>query len=626
MAKKSTATNAAAQKTAHLQPEPVEAVEQYAASQFPIVGIGASAGGLEAFTDFLRALPDEPGMAFVFIQHQEPKHVSMLTQILARATKMAVTSIEGDVEVERNHLYVAPSGAHVKIADGHLQLLPGGRSTTMPIDAFFRSLAEDQGTRAVGVVLSGVASDGSVGVRAIKAEGGITFAQDDSAKFDGMPRSAVVSGAVDFILSPRQMAEELVRIARHSYITGTKRSAEHLPQAELKRVFSLLQASHDLDFTHYKPTTVERRIRRRMAVNKVDNLGDYLSILTGSPAEIDALYSDILIRVTGFFRDPEVFEALQRDIFPALMENRDGATALRIWVPGCATGEEVYSIAITALELSGTHGYGCPIQIFGTDVSDAAIDAARAGIYPDSIIADISQERLQHYFTRTESGIRVSKAVRDCCIFARQNLTKDPPFSKLDLVSCRNVMIYLGPPLQRKVMSIFHYALRPNGYLLLGSSETIGNYSDLFAVADRKHKIYRKKAGATPLTVDFEPASAAPRERPRRAPADEDASAAPANVFREADRVALARYVPAGVLINEKLDIIQFRGRTSPFLEPAPGTASFNLLKMAREGLLGELRAALLAARKSDSTVRRENVRIKRESGDALVNLEILPI
>ncbi|MBV9493985.1 MAG: PAS domain-containing protein, partial [Acidobacteria bacterium] len=379
---------------------------------------------------------------------------------------------------------------------------------------------------------------------------------------------------------------------------------------------------HDVDFTHYKPTTIQRRIRRRMALNKIDELADYLDLVRSSPAELSALYTDILIRVTGFFRDRDVFETLRREIFPSMLERRGNGQPLRIWVPGCATGEEVYSLAITVLEFTSTLGYDCPVQIFGTDVNEASIEHARAGIYSEAALADVPPDLMRRYFAKVDGSRRVTKAVRDCCIFARQNLTKDPPFSKLDMISCRNVMIYLGAALQRKAMSIFHYALRPNGYLVLGSSETIGNFADLFTVVDRKHKIYEKKAATTRLTAEFE--LTPPVDRIERSRVPEDVSQV-SNVFREADRVALARFAPAGVLINEAMDILQFRGRTSPFLEPAPGTASFNVLKMAREGMLAELRAAVHAAKKTETGVRREGIRVRNNGGTIGVNLEVLP-
>jgi two-component system CheB/CheR fusion protein len=527
-------------------------------------------------------------------------------------------------QIEPNAVYIAPGGSNVTIHDGMLTVAPAEkRAARMPIDFFFRSLAEDQGARAVAVVLSGLASDGSLGAKSIKAEGGIVFAQDESAKYDSMPRSAVAAGAVDFVLPPKEIAREIVRIARHSY-TLPDDGARRFSETQLGEVFSILRSTHDVDFTHYKPNTVERRIRRRMAVNKIEALDDYLTFLKSQPKEIEELYADLLIRVTGFFRDPEVFEALHNGILPTLLRDRDESSPLRIWVPGCATGEEVYSIAILALELVSELNLSCAVQIFGTDVSDAAIDRARAGLYPENIAADVTPERLRRFFHRIDGGYRVAKSVRDCCVFARQNLTKDPPFSKLDLISCRNVMIYLGAVLQRRVMAIFHYALRSEGYLLLGSSETIGTFSDLFTAVDRRHKIYRKRAVAGKPQVDFQSMTVS-RERPERPRANHDEQNGPSNIFHEADRILLGRFAPAGVLINDALEILQFRGRTSTFLEPPPGAPSFNLMKMAREGLVAELRTAIHNARKKGTAVRREGVRVRNDGRTIITNVEVIP-
>jgi two-component system, chemotaxis family, CheB/CheR fusion protein len=592
------------------------------APPFPVVGVGASAGGLAPFLELLRHIPPSPGMAIVFILHSD-KHNSVLPAVIARATSLPVSLIEDGMQVERDHIYVAPPGAVVTLESACFAVRDRGEDDADPIDAFFRSLAMDQTTSAVGVVLSGSGSDGTLGTLAIRAESGFSYVQDDSAEFQQMPRSAVRDGAVDLVLAPAALAMELINVARNSL---TAAAPHRLHDRDLTTIVRLLHTSHDIDFAQYKPATIERRILRRMALHKLEAVADYVALLRDDPAEVEQLCGDILIRVTGFFRDPEVFESLQREILPRIVEDRSEANPVRVWVPGCATGEEVYSLAMAFAEVTEKLG-GCPIQIFGTDVSEEALDRARSGIYPETIATDISPERLRRFFTRVEQGYRVAKSVRDCCVFARQNLTKDPPFSRLDLVSCRNVLIYLGGPLQRKVMSIFHYALRPQGYLLLGSSETIGSFGDLFSPVDRRHKIYRRNAGTTNrLTVDFEP-SPGPlpaRPRPERGPMNEQ-SAPPPNVFREADRVMLARLAPPGVLINEAMEILQFRGRTSSYLEPPSGAASFNILKMAREGLLADLRAAIHAARKSEDPVRREGIRVKTNGGFSTIDLEIIP-
>jgi two-component system CheB/CheR fusion protein len=591
---------------------------------FQVVGVGASAGGMEAIGELLRELPRSPGFAVVVIQHLDPHHESVLSQILGRQSQMPVEEVTDGVVVEPNRVYVIPSNADVTMRHGQLHLTERVAGVVhMAIDTFFRSLADDQGSLAIGVILSGSASDGALGSKSIKAEGGITFAQDDTAQFNSMPLSAIANGSIDFVLPPREIAHELVRISHHSYLSGDGRKPARLPHAELMKLFAILESAHEIDFTHYKPSTVERRIRRRMAVHKIEELSDYLEFLRSDRREVEQLNADILIRVTSFFRDSDVFEALKSIVGPALMKGRDSEAPLRVWVPGCATGEEVYSVAIIMLELMEANGGPVPIQIFGTDVSESAIERARAGIYPENIAADVSAERLRRFFTKSDGFYRVSKTVRDTCVFARQNLTKDPPFSRLDLISCRNVLIYLGSVLQRKVMTIFHYALRPEGYLLLGSSETIGGFTDLFAIVERKHKVYQKKGSGARAALDLEVTAPA---RPRlEKPAAEEEQALPTSLFREADRVAVARYSPAGVLINDQLEILQFRGRTSPFLEPAPGSASFNILKMAREGLLAELRTAIHNARKTEQPVRRSGLRITNGGGESSVTIEVLP-
>ena len=621
-ANRKTKTQTASAST-HAVPPPPRA-EPLPLTPFPIAAIGASAGGLPAFIELLAALPESPGLAIIFILHTDSRNANSLRDVLARKSRLPV-----EVAVDRapalvNRVYIPPASSVLLLQDGHFRVEERDRSSsTLPIDACFRSLAEDQGNHAIGVVLSGTASDGALGTKAIKAEGGITFAQDeDTAQSQDMPHNAALTGATDFILPPDRIAQELVRVARQPHMTGGIGAG--LVEQDLAKIFELLKVTHAVDFTHYKKSTLERRIRRRMTLHRIDAVENYVAMLRENAVEIEALYNDILIRVTGFFRDPEVFNALCGDILPKLFRDGSRTEPVRVWVPGCATGEEVYSLAICITEALRDGSFTCPVQIFGTDINEQAVDRARAGFYPADIANEVSPERLRHFFIRSDGGFRVTKALRDCCIFARQNLTKDPPFSRLDLISCRNVMIYLGTMLQRRVMSIFNYALRANGILLLGSSETIGNFGELFANVDRKHKIYMKRTAPTMASFGFD--APARRQVIERAPMDEEITAAAPNVFREADRVLLSRYSPPGVLINENMDILQFRGRTSTFLEPAPGAATLNLFKMAREGLLAELRAAIHAARKKEGSVRREGVRVVSNGNAAIVaNLEVIP-
>jgi two-component system CheB/CheR fusion protein len=597
--------------------------QEYAPVNFPIVGVGASAGGIEAASALLQSLPEHPGLAVVIVQHQEPKRAGGLPQVLSRVTSLPVTEARDGEGVLADHVYISPPFADVTISGGVLHLGTPQTRAAMPIDLFFETLAEDQGSRAIGVILSGTASDGAHGAKAIKAEGGITFAQDATARFDGMPRAAIAAGSIDFVLAPDKIAKELVRVAHHVYVSGGADGASgRLPTSDLTKIFTVLNASHDVDFTHYKPATLERRVRRRMVLHRAETVDEYLDYIRENPKELELLYSDMLIRVTGFFRDAEVFEVLKHEIIPELLTRREPNAPMRVWVPGCATGEEVYSLAITFLEAAGE----CPVQIFGTDISEAAIDRARSGIYPESAVTEVSAERLKKFFTRLDGGVRVLQSVRDCTIFARQDLTKDPPFSKLDMISCRNVLIYLGAVLQRRIMSIFHYALRNDGILLLGSSEAMNAYGDLFGVVDRRYKLYRKRpvlnqrlaAAASFVTRVPRPQHVALH------PVDQEAITA-TGVLREADRVLLARFCPPGVIINENLEIVQFRGRTSPYLEPAPGTATFNLLKMAREGLLAEVHTAVNTARRKEIPVRRAGVRVKTNDHSIVVDLEVIP-
>jgi two-component system CheB/CheR fusion protein len=468
---------------------------------FPIAGIGASAGGLDAFTHLLGHLPGDTGLAFVLVQHLDPNHDSVLPELLSRATAMPVQQVADGMPIEPNHIYVIPPNTSMGVLRGRLSLVPRteSRGQHMPIDFFFRSLADDLRNRAIGVILSGTASDGTEGLRAIKAEGGLTIAQDEkTARYGGMPHSAIAAGVVDFVLPPEGIALELARIGRHPYLAlaAMPKLDEESPgsEAEVNKVFVLLRAATGVDFSLYKPTTLKRRIARRMALQKVESLARYARFLAQTPAEVDALYQDLLINVTSFFREPKAFELLKSKIFPRLMKDRPPRSPIRIWVPGCSTGEEVYSLAMCLLEFLEHRTANTPIQIFATDLSDRAIQKARQGVYPAGIAEDVGPGRLRRYFIKHPSGYQVSKTVRDLCVFARQDVTKDPPFSRLDLVSCRNLLIYLGPELQKRVIPVFHYALKSTGVLLLGGSETIGGFADLFALMDRRHKIYARKS------------------------------------------------------------------------------------------------------------------------------------
>ena len=616
----------------------IEAQKELAASDtvkkiFPIVGIGASAGGLNAYTKLLKALPIDTGMAFVLVQHLDPKHASLLPELLRRTTLMPVIEIADGMRVEPNNVYVLPPNHSLAILHGVLHLMPrpDALGKHLPIDDFLRTLADDTQNNAIGVILSGTASDGTFGLRAIKAEGGITFAQSEaSCEYDGMPHSAIAAGHVDFILTPEEIARELARIARHPYLLQElilPREGENVPAGDsLNKIFVLLRSHTGNDFTYYKHATIRRRIKRRMVLNQIERIEEYVKFLQLQPKELDALFQDLLINVTSFFRDPETFEALKTEVFPQLMQGRRNQQPLRIWIPGCSSGEEAYSLAIALFEFLGENISGTRMQIFASDIDSKAVDKARAGHYPESIRDDVSAARLNRYFIKTPEGYQISKAIRDICVFAVQNVIKDPPFSRLDLVSCRNLMIYLGAVLQKKVLHTFHYALRPGGFLMLGTSETIGSYADLYSLVDKKNKIYLKKSVAKRLAYDF---SATPSLAAIEgvAPADAGQRIPVLNLQQEAENMILANYGPPGVIINQAMQILNFRGQTGPYIEPAAGSASLNLLKMARQDLLMDLRSVVHEAIKEHRPVRKEGVRIQQQDGSyRLVNLLVMPI
>ncbi len=672
---------------------------------FPIVGIGASAGGLEAFTQLLKTLPHDTGMGFVLVQHLDPQHESALAQILSRATSLPVREITDNQPVQPNHIYVIPRDTNLSIERGVLKLGPRdkGRAPHRPIDSFFESLSQDQRERAIGVVLSGTGSDGTLGLEAIKAEGGITFAQDESAKHDSMPRSAIASGAVDLVLSPADIAKELARISAHPFVAGqpfelrseaeadrTDGSQGEVDRAQAtahedddtalpsggrpgegpqpragtktaragakgeeaaggaaedgyKEILLLLRNHSGVDFSLYKSTTIQRRITRRLVLGRQRTLDDYIGFLKGNAKELDALYSDVLISVTSFFRNPEAFESIQREVLPALLKQRSDEP-IRCWVLGCSTGQEAYSLAMAFVEVAEKAPHTRRLQVFATDLNDALLDKARHGLYAKSLAEDISPQRLRRFFHEEEGGYRISKPLREMVVFARQNLIADPPFSRMDLISCRNLLIYLEPTLQKKAIPTFHYALRPGGFLLLGASESIGGFTELFEPVGKKSKIYIKKAAPTPaFHLPLGRAHGDPRHVPGQRPSRPPTTVAGArgqeradglrgelSAEREADRVAVNQFAPPGVLINAENQVLQFRGPTGAYLEPPAGKASFDVLKMAREGLMMPLRAAINEATKENKTARRENVRVQRNGENVenrtVVNLEVIPL
>lgn len=569
--------------------------------RFPIVGIGASAGGLAAFGAFFSGMPQdrELGMAFVLVQHLAPDHESILTDLISKYTRMKVFEVEDGMEVKPNCAYIIPPNRDMSFLNGKLQLLEPSapRGQRVPIDFFFRSLARDQQEHAIGIVLSGTGSDGTLGLRAIKGEGGMAMVQNpDSAEYDGMPRSAISTGLVDYELPPAEMPKQLMSFVSQAY-SKDRPSAVPVPETEnmLEKIFVLLRSQTGHDFSQYKPSTIQRRIERRLAVNQIVDMEKYIAFLQQGTNEAESLFKDLLIGVTSFFRDPDAFEVFERECLPKLLGDKRSDKPLRIWVAGCSTGEEAYSLAITVAEYLGKHRKNERVQIFATDIDKTAIETARAGVYPASIAADISEERLCRYFVgdpgenkKTPDSYRVNKSIRDMLIFSEHNVIKDPPFSKVDVVSCRNLLIYMNSDLQKKVISLFHYALKTGGYLFLGSSETVGDFSDLFSNIDRKAKIYQRTEGfqknrwanaskilVPQVSVDEAVTSSL----------EEKTQTEKKKTLKKIMEQEMLRHIPvSGILVNEKGEILFLHGRAGRYIEPGPGEFDRNAKKMLREG------------------------------------------
>jgi two-component system CheB/CheR fusion protein len=603
---------------------PAQSPDDRQVADFLVVGVGASAGGLEALNELLQNVQQD-GLALIVVQHLAPDHESILTQLLARSAHIpVVTAVDGMV-IERNRIYVTPPNVELAVLHGVIRTMTpvGSHGPRLPVDYLFRSLAEDQGRAAVGVVLSGTGSDGTLGLSAIKAAGGYAFAQDPStAKYDGMPRSALASGAADYSLAPKDIAGELARIARrHGYRSVDRTAPELHVQNQLSKLFVLIRSEFGNDLSQYKASTIDRRIERRMTLRKIGRLEDYVRFAQKNRDELTALYKDVLITVTRFFRDAPVFETLKKEVLPALFEHKDPAQPVRVWVSACATGEEAYSIAICLLEYCEEKGVDDRIQVFGTDIDDDAIQVARTGLYPSNIAADVSPERLNRFFAKRDDSYVISRRIRDMLVFSHQNILNDAPFSRMDMVSCRNLLIYLQSPAQKRVLRVLHYALNPSGYLLLGASESLGDSAELFASIDRKSKIFVKRAVATQVPAELGFGAPAMPE-----PMRETQSVRPTSTLRGlADRKVLELYGPAGVVVNENLEILQFRGRTGPFLEPAPGAASFNLLKLARYELHIELKKAIQKATKTQARVT-SDVTFHEERKEQFVRLDVVPL
>ncbi|MBN1930299.1 MAG: PAS domain-containing protein [Desulfobacterales bacterium] len=595
--------------------------------KFPIVGIGASAGGLETLNVFFSVIPPDSNMAFVVIQHLSPQHKSIMASLLDKHTRMTVRQIEDGMNLESNHVYLNPPGKNVAIFNRRFHLMEPAKSSTinMPIDFFFRSLSEDQGENAIGIILSGTASDGTLGIKAIKGEGGMVMVQQpETAKYDGMPKSAIATGLVDFILPVEKLPETLIHYAHHPSLLSLNKIKLTEPSIknEMQKIFALIRSATGHDFSHYKPSTIARRIERRLVVHQIKALSDYFLYLQKNPAEIDVLFKNLVIGVTSFFRDSEAYDLLSQQVLPELLREKEPDTTLRFWVAGCSTGEEAYSLSMILSEAMDKAKKHFNVQIFATDIDASALDIARKGIYSESIGADVSPERLDHFFIKEPGFFKVKKQLREMVVFSVHNIVKDPPFSRLDLVSCRNLMIYMDSVLQKKIIPLFHYSLKPGGILFLGTSESIGDNTDIFQPLNSKWKIFERKKGvagaiiAYPAEINYGAQQSAEFNEKDKLPVISE-------VQEIAEKAILDEYAPVGVLINDKYEIQHFVGKTDRYLAAPTGKPSFNILSMAREDLKHLLTTALNKAIREKTNAFCKNVRINYNGDFCIVDISV---
>lgn len=608
-------------------------------NRFPIVAIGASAGGLEAMIELLTYLPRNTGMAFIYVQHLSPDHKSLLTEILSQKTKMRVQEIDDMDKIKPDNVFVIPSNKGIEIADGNIKLIPRSEgNTAISIDILFSSLAHVQKERVIGIILSGSATDGTAGIKDIKHEGGLTFAQDDTAKFTSMPHSAISSGVIDFILSPKEIALELARLSNHPFVKTdvVKTNREDLidnNNPDLKTILNQLYKKTGVDFGLYKMNTIKRRIIRRMLLYKISTLKDYATLLTQKNEETEILYQDLLINVTSFFRDSDTHKYVKETLFPKLLKRKNAGESLRIWVPACATGEEAYSMAMILTEIQESQSSNIPVQIFATDLSEQAISKARIGVYTKQELQTVSPKRIQRFFVKTDGNFRVNKVIRDMCVFAPHNILTDPPFSRLDFISCCNLFIYLDTAAQKKALNTFHYALNNDGYLMLGKSENISQSDNLFIIANKKYKIFERKINSgfqrPPELLSRFPAKGIPQNNMpafQRSTATQHISFSERELEAAIDAVLVSQFMPASVVINHHMEIIQFRGSTDLFLTHPRGKATFNILKMARPEFAFELRNAISKVITSNQRLRKSGIEVKVNSVIKHISIEIVPL
>ncbi len=603
---------------------------------FPVAAVGASAGGLEALKEFFGAMPEDAGVAFVVVTHQHPGHVSLLPDIIARNTKLSVIEVQEPTRLEPNRIYLGSPGGLMHVEEGRVRVeeLEGEHSPHLPIDHFLRSLAADQQEQAIGVILSGTGSDGTLGLKAVKAESGMVMVQTtQSAKYASMPASAASTGMADYVLAPKEMPEQLLAYVRGPYLQKPrlKLQAEEdrisFSRESVMKILSLLKRKTGHDFSQYKSGTIHRRIERRMNLHQIREVSGYLKYLKENPREIDLLLSELLITVTSFFRDPKAFEALAGEGLPELIRHRAEGEVLRAWVVGCATGEEAYSLAILLHECIEKLEASVEVQIFATDLDDHAIRSARQGRYPAGIEADLSQERLERYFHRDKNFYQIRKVIRDMIVFAPQNVTKDPPFTRLDLIVCRNLLIYLDVPLQRRVLELFHYSLRNRGLMFLGPSESLGKSNELFEAMDPKWKIFRRKETARQAYPALDLHAELPKAQEDPSLPDERHRGRKSRTIREIEHLLLSRFTPTSLVVDERGELLYIHGRTGEYLEPAAGEQPRrNVTDMAREGLASFLAAGIRQASSQKREVVRRSVRVKTNSKYAFVDVTVTPL
>ena len=611
----------------HAKEIPLQATTGPGTAVFPIVGIGASAGGLEALDQFLRNVPADSGMAFVIVQHLDPMRRGVMPELLQRVTRMKVVQVKDRTRVRPDCVYVIPPNKDLSLLHGVLHLLApaGARGLRLPIDFFLRSLAQDQQEHSVGVILSGMGSDGTLGLRAIKERAGVVLVQDPAtAKYDSMPRSAIEAGLADIVAPADELpGKMLAYLKRTPPIARTEEALEAKAQNALEKVVVLLRAHTGNDFSFYKRNTLYRRIERRMGIHQISKMPAYVRYLQENSQELNLLFKELLIGVTNFFRDPAAWEQLRTQVVPALLADRPPGQAIRAWVPGCSTGEEAYSLAIVLREALDElkPKRNLQIQIFATDLDKDAIEKARQGVFPSNISADVSEARLKRFFAKEQAGYRVRKEIRELVIFAPQNLILEPPFTKLDILSCRNLLIYLTPEVQKKLIPLFHYSLNPGGILFQGSAETIGDFTSLFTPLVGKSRIFRRKESVLrPEQIAFPSSFSASR------PAGTEARLAikpPTSLQSLADELVLQRYAPPAVLTNDLGDIFYVSGRTGKYLEPAAGKANWNLFAMAREGLRYELTRAFAEALRQKESVVLPGLKVGTNGGTQYVDVTL---